>query len=310
MYGLNIIYINDYNNKGEIIMSSFSMKCVALLLMTIDHIGKFIPNIPIYFRWIGRLAAPIFIFMCVYSMSYTHDRKKYIVRLYLANIAMVLIEWMLFSYFSSIWYKMPLENNFFRTLFLLSILLNINYTKDKRKSILLILAWQISGLIICVCVSIFFPVSDFFVCNVLPALLGNIFNTEGGLAIIILGLGMNKYKNNKLHFSLFYIVYSLFYLFNDLFNIIPRIAMYIPFNIFDRIDLTFIIMNYCIEFSTFWKSVSFEELFTNYYQWMMCAALPLLLSYNKKQGRNCKYIFYLYYPIHLLILWMLSLIIK
>lgn len=41
-------------------MSSTSMKLIALIFMFIDHIGEFIPHSPIWFRYIGRLALPIF----------------------------------------------------------------------------------------------------------------------------------------------------------------------------------------------------------------------------------------------------------
>ena len=50
--------------------------------MTIDHIGEFLPDTPIWFRWIGRIAAPIFIFCLTEAMRHTKDRRKYCIRLY------------------------------------------------------------------------------------------------------------------------------------------------------------------------------------------------------------------------------------
>ncbi len=41
-------------------MSGGELKLIALILMTLDHIGVFFPNSPIWFRYLGRLAAPIF----------------------------------------------------------------------------------------------------------------------------------------------------------------------------------------------------------------------------------------------------------
>ncbi|WP_100042808.1 TraX family protein [Lacrimispora sphenoides] len=41
-------------------MSSTSLKILAAILMLIDHIGEFIPGMPIYLRWFGRISAPIF----------------------------------------------------------------------------------------------------------------------------------------------------------------------------------------------------------------------------------------------------------
>ena len=43
-------------------MSITALKTLSLILMTIDHIGAFIPEMPIAFRWIGRLSAPVFLF--------------------------------------------------------------------------------------------------------------------------------------------------------------------------------------------------------------------------------------------------------
>lgn len=41
-------------------MNIFTIKIIALILMLMDHIGEFFPDSPIWFRWLGRLAAPLF----------------------------------------------------------------------------------------------------------------------------------------------------------------------------------------------------------------------------------------------------------
>lgn len=33
---------------------------IALILMTADHIGAYIPNMPLWLKWIGRLSSPLF----------------------------------------------------------------------------------------------------------------------------------------------------------------------------------------------------------------------------------------------------------
>lgn len=38
------------------------------------------------------------------------------------------------------------------------------------------------------------------------------------------------------------------------------------------------------------------------FQWMMIFSLPLLLSYNGKKGKDLGRFFYVYYPVHLIIL--------
>nr|WP_276309895.1 TraX family protein [Pueribacillus theae] len=42
------------------------------------------------------------------------------------------------------------------------------------------------------------------------------------------------------------------------------------------------------------------------YQWMMIAALPFMLIYNRKKGIGLKYFFYIFYPLHIAILYIIG----
>ncbi len=60
------------------IFSSFSLKIIALIAMTIDHIGYFLfPEIRL-FRIIGRIALPLFAFLTAITMQYSKNKCKYI----------------------------------------------------------------------------------------------------------------------------------------------------------------------------------------------------------------------------------------
>ena len=59
--------------------------------MFIDHFGYFIPNTPEWFQWIGRIAAPIFIYCVVIGFKHTSSRKKYIIRLYVSTVGMAFL---------------------------------------------------------------------------------------------------------------------------------------------------------------------------------------------------------------------------
>lgn len=62
-------------------MSGFALKILALVAMTFDHIGYFLfPGVD-WLRIIGRLAYPIFAFLCSESYRFTHDRNVYWQRL-------------------------------------------------------------------------------------------------------------------------------------------------------------------------------------------------------------------------------------
>ncbi len=57
------------------------LKLIAILAMTLDHVGSvFFPEYPV-FRWIGRIAFPIFCYCMTVGLLYTHDIKKYLTRL-------------------------------------------------------------------------------------------------------------------------------------------------------------------------------------------------------------------------------------
>lgn len=73
-------------------MSITGLKLLALVLMIIDHIAEFLPSMPIYLQYLGRLPAPIFFFCMVWGLHYTYNRKIYLLRLYIGSIIMCLID--------------------------------------------------------------------------------------------------------------------------------------------------------------------------------------------------------------------------
>ncbi len=70
-------------------MSNFKLKLLAMLFMTIDHIGYFIPSTNtshLIFRTIGRLSFPIFLFLILEGYTHTSNTRNYIKRLYIFAI--------------------------------------------------------------------------------------------------------------------------------------------------------------------------------------------------------------------------------
>jgi len=74
--------------------SGFALKMIAIITMAIDHIGAIIVEnmaaqkqaqalwtLDSWLRGIGRLAFPLFCFFIVEGFHYTHDRRRYAVRL-------------------------------------------------------------------------------------------------------------------------------------------------------------------------------------------------------------------------------------
>ncbi len=73
-------------------VTAFQLKMLAVITMLIDHIGAVILeqsfkmqgavwHLDLFLRCIGRLAFPLFAFFIVEGFHYTHDRKKYALRL-------------------------------------------------------------------------------------------------------------------------------------------------------------------------------------------------------------------------------------
>ena len=75
----------DNTRKFPLFLSNFWLKVIALLTMTIDHIGYLIVNynseLSLVFRHIGPLALPLFCFMIAEGAMHTKSFKKYALRL-------------------------------------------------------------------------------------------------------------------------------------------------------------------------------------------------------------------------------------
>jgi len=62
-------------------ISGFWLKIIAIITMTIDHVGAVLFPKDMIFRVIGRMAFPIFCFLIVEGFFHTKDVKKYVIRL-------------------------------------------------------------------------------------------------------------------------------------------------------------------------------------------------------------------------------------
>ena len=63
------------------VLNGFHLKLIAICTMFIDHMGHTLFPGVMWLRCIGRVAFPIFCFLIAEGCVYTHDRKKYALRL-------------------------------------------------------------------------------------------------------------------------------------------------------------------------------------------------------------------------------------
>ena len=79
----------ENERKFPLVLSSFWLKIIALLTMTVDHVGLLFRIEP--FRYIGRLALPLFCLMIAEGVIHTKSFKKYVLRLGIMASAISLI---------------------------------------------------------------------------------------------------------------------------------------------------------------------------------------------------------------------------
>lgn len=222
-------------------LSGNQLKIIALITMTVDHIGvRLLPQFTLL-RIIGRLAFPIFAFMISEGCRYTKNRKEYLFSM--AGLALV-CQTVYFFTMQSL-YQCVLVT------FSLSILLI--YALDnalKRKSAA---SWTLA-------VITFMAV--FFICEILPSFLSHMnFSVDYGIlgVMIPVFVYIGKSKNQQL-----------------------------------------ILISAALVF----LSINLQGI-----QWYSLGSLVLLALYNGKRGKlKMKYLFYVYYPLHLVAIYGLGLI--
>lgn len=69
-------------------LSSNAIKIIALITMTIDHMGMILFPSQYWMRYIGRLAYPMFAYMIGEGAVYTKNRLRYFLRLLIPGIGM------------------------------------------------------------------------------------------------------------------------------------------------------------------------------------------------------------------------------
>ena len=277
-------------------MSTFALKIFALICMVIDHIGAFIPGMPVQMRWIGRLAAPIFMFCLCEGMDHTSNEKKYLARLYSAGVIMAFIQ-----YFTG------LTANIFRTLFVIACnLFFIRHIREGKKEYikyyLVYLLYQLST--ISLFGYLYMRNQSDLIRRLICALAGSAAFCEGSVAFVILGIVIYLCKDNKIKLLLGVTICSGIYGLLTLTNLTTALTDPIIAMSRDPARTNRIIQyGFYVSFSAFRPGVTGRNPFTEQYQWMMVFSVIPMLMYNGEKGRSMKWFFYVFYVVHLVILW-------
>lgn len=216
-------------------LTNFDLKLIAIITMTIDHIGAIIYNDIDIFRIIGRISFPLFAFLLVEGFKNSSNRLKYFLRL------------IIFAFITQPIYDYAFNSNTLNILFTFSL------------GFLLMMIIEFSKKII------------------------DKYNK-----------GLESYLYKTVFYSLFYILFSILAIFLNVDYTVLGITTIFIFYLSPNILLSFILY-----------FLSVVLLKTNDIQMYSIISFFFLYLYNGKRGRNLKYFFYLYYPLHLLLLKML-----
>lgn len=238
-------------------MTGNQLKILALITMTVDHVGVvLLPQYPIL-RIIGRLTYPIFAYMIAEGCFYTHDKRRHLLLIFALDVACQL------GFFLAM---RSLEQCILTSFVLAIVTIYAIQLADVRRDLLGALA--VAGAL----------ALDAFCGIVLPWLLaGTDFSLDYGFWGILLPV--------------------LCYL--------PRI--FAP-NALDKTRLR--LMLACATLGIVLVAVSMWD-WMGGMQWFSLLAIVPLASYNGRRGTwHLKYLFYIYYPAHLVAIWGVAMLLR
>lgn len=280
-------------------LTAFQIKVIALVCMTLDHLAAFGFEIPIigryetYLRAIGRIAAPLFLFLLVQSIRHTRSKPKFVLRLYLAGMCVGLFDTaMNMLTGEALGYRTPgniIFTFFYVALYIVLIegLISSGKKRDFRVLALLVLALALSlvptifGNAIYEAIPVNSTASIFLLpMGIRPSLIPSFNDVDYGIGFILLGIILYFAKTKRRQCWAF----ALFCVFC---YIGAWVEMWYP-------DLRMI------------ETYGLVMVFFDRFQCRMVFALPFMLLYNGERGKKGKWFFYWYYPLHRQLIFIIS----
>ena len=221
-------------------LSGNKLKLIALVSMTLDHIGKFFFPTLVIFQMIGRVAFPIFAYMIAEGWKYTGNRIKYLSTIWIMGI---LYQVVFYIFYSSLYMGIFITYGL-SLLFIFAI----EYFVRKKKFSCFVTPFIIAVVIFIGCIEYIWPLSGFAV--------------DYGLLGIFIPVVVYFSKNKLEKLCLLFILLCVYVFTSDLINIFSLLS------------------------------------------------IVLLSLYNGKRGfKKLKYFFYIYYPFHLVVIWLIGVVI-
>ena len=263
------------------------LKTVALVLMVLDHIHYFFEFtgwVPTWFSMLGRLSAPLFLFCTVEGFAHTHDRKRYVLRIWAIGTAMAALEF--FMIYAGAFRRgdgfYP-QNAIFQDLVLLCVIWQgIDWLREKKiakgaAAIAAVLCWPY---MVMAFLLLFPQVQDMPIASAAVAFLMTsplpmwTAVTDGSWGFLLGGVLLYALRGHR---PVQLGVWALNALLWDL---------VLPFAMVCRQD-----------------GFVWTQMFTTYYEWFGVGAVVLMLLYNGQRGSGHKQLFYWFYPAHVYLLY-------
>ena len=263
------------------------LKTVALVLMVLDHIHYFFEFtgwVPIWFSMLGRLSAPLFLFCTVEGFAHTHDRKRYVLRIWAIGTAMAALEF--FMIYAGAFRRgdgfYP-QNAIFQDLVLLcGIWQGIDWLREKKiakgaAAIAAVLCWPY---MVVVFLLLFPQVQDMPIASAVVAFLMTsplpmwTAVTDGSWGFLLGGVLLYALRGHR------QVQLGVWALNALLWDLVLPFAM-----VHAQADFVW------------------TQMFTDYYEWFGVAAAVLMGLYNGRRGSGHKQLFYWFYPAHIYLLY-------
>ncbi|WP_416353646.1 TraX family protein [Agrilactobacillus fermenti] len=257
-------------------LTNFDLKIIGIVLMLVDHIHEELGplGIPTWFDMLGRVVAPIFIFLSVEGFTHTHNKFKYMQRLLIGFWIMSFGSFIIQKSFPVDGGRFALVNNIFATL-LLGIVsmyaiehISQGYQrKDSRqlwRGISILLAEILVSSAVLILMTIGSESIQLF-SAITTMVIPNIFITEGGILYVILAVMLYLFRNHR------------------------------NFQIASLALIAFLSTDF-----------NFTNLLTSNYNWMLVFAAIPIWFYNGQKGHSSKYFFYIFYPAHIWLLYLIA----
>lgn len=255
------------------ILDATTVKLIAVVLMFLDHVHQMYAwnGAPLWLTMLGRPVFPMFLFIASESFYYTSNKKQYLKRLLFSSWGMTFFTFVLQLIVPNP--NVVLMNNAFSTFFVAVLYMQFwDWLVDGIKN----RNWkQVIKAVLCC----FIPV----LCTAPLLLLGTLTSKVVLPLIVVRFLAMVAL-----------LVPNILAVEGGFFMVLLGVLFYI----FRKNRLIQILVLFVL------SAISYQ--ISGGIQWMMCfAAIPMLL-YNGKKGKGLKNFFYIFYPLHIALLYLLA----